>query len=183
MHISNAKLATNTSKRTAYLDKVIPLEGASHRDAVYYSAETPMRYTQCMATLIDGRKVRLVNTRQFIGWSDANGRRSYLFANGCRRIEILTQADPTGERNRRSGDLEVFSWPSLMLGSRDLLISKRNKSHTVGETRERSFVARDGSLLIVRGWAQLLAGRIGNLRPIHMGYEYRHGEIAGDLHS
>ena len=91
------------------------------------------------------------------------------------------QAEPTGDQNRRSGDLEVFSWPSLVLGSQDFLISKRNKSRTGFDTRERKFVARDGSLLFVRGWAQSLARRIGSLRPIHTGYEYRQGEIAGDV--
>ena len=181
MRTPNAKLAENTSRRTAFLDKVIPLEGATHCDVVNYSAETPMRYTQCFAILADGRKVKFVNTRQFIGWSVANGHRSYLFRKGCRHIEILTQVEPTSDRNRRSGDLEVFSWPSMMLGSRDLLISKRNKSRTVFDTRERKFVARDGSLLLVRGWAQSLARRIGELRSIHTGYEYRQGEIAGDV--
>lgn len=162
-----AKPVMDENRQTVFLDKAIPLNGASHGDVVNYSAESPMRYAQCFATLADGRKVGLLDSHQFIGWSDASGRRSLLFRSGFRRIEIQGPQEFCGEFSNAQIGIEVFSWPSLMIGSRDLMITQRNKSRTTGATRERKFVARDGSLLLVHGWAQSLARRIGDLRGSH----------------
>ncbi len=71
-----------------FLDETIPLKGASHSDVEHYGVDTPMRYSECYAKLVDGRVVRLRNTRQFIGWTGMNGSRRLLFANGESEIEL-----------------------------------------------------------------------------------------------
>ena len=61
------------------LDELLPLRGASHRDVVRYIVEIPMRYAECFALLRDGRKVGLADKRKFVGWSDDDQSRSFLF--------------------------------------------------------------------------------------------------------
>lgn len=76
------------SDRTEFLDETIPLEGASHADVVSYAVDIPMRYAECVATLRDGRKARLRDARQFMGFSGRDQNRSLLFKSGGRRIVI-----------------------------------------------------------------------------------------------
>ena len=52
-----------------FLDRAIPLSGASHADVVSYSVAIPMRYAECFGVLADGRKVRFADKRNFVGWS------------------------------------------------------------------------------------------------------------------
>ena len=160
MNIPIAKEATPETRRTAFLDKTIPLEGASHADVVSYAVDCPVRYSECVATLSDGQTVRFLDSRQFVGWSDSEGTRHFLFRSGYRRIEIQTGSRRSVDRPRLMNEMEVFSWPSLVIGSRDISIYQRNKSRAIGKTRERKFIARDGSLLLLRGWVQSIARRI-----------------------
>lgn len=74
--------------RAEYLDRAIPLDGASHRDVVSYAVDIPMRYAECVATLADGRKARLRDSRQFMGFSGHDEQRSLLFKSGGCRIVI-----------------------------------------------------------------------------------------------
>lgn len=76
------------TERPEFLDQAIPLEGASHRDVVDYAVDIPMRYAECVATLRDGRKVRLRDSRQFMGFSGRDRDRCLLFKAGGRRIVI-----------------------------------------------------------------------------------------------
>ena len=82
------------TERAEFLDRAIPLEGASHADVVSYAVDIPMRYAECVATLRDGRKIRLQDSRQFMGFSGRDHDRSLLFKSGGRRIVI----DARGER-------------------------------------------------------------------------------------
>lgn len=120
-----------TLERAEYLDRMIPLDGASHADAASYSVDIPMRYTECFATLTDGSTVRLKNSRQFMGWSGQGSDRSLLFRSNGSRIVIDTGAECSQTRGtgRSSG--------------------------------VRKFVARDGSLLFIRHRGQGLARSLG----------------------
>lgn len=77
---------------TDFLDRVLPLDGVSHADVVSYKVETPTRYARCFAELADGRKVRFVKLRKFVGWSGRQNKRSFLFRNNGLHIEIRTDA-------------------------------------------------------------------------------------------
>ena len=72
-----------------FLDEAIPLRGASHADVRLYSVEIPMRYAECIAILNDGRKVSLLDKRQFKGWTDQGSRSAMLFDNDEQRFELL----------------------------------------------------------------------------------------------
>jgi hypothetical protein len=73
-----------------FLDRVIPLDGASHAEVLCYTVEIPMRYAMCFAVLADGNKVGLKNRRKFLGWSGWQTKRSYLFESGRLLIEVKT---------------------------------------------------------------------------------------------
>ncbi|NCF50325.1 hypothetical protein GWP57_01845 [Gammaproteobacteria bacterium] len=110
--------------RAKFLDRTIPLQGASHVDVTGYSIDVPMRYTEFFATLVDGRTVRLKDPRQFVAWSGRASKRNYLFKGRHGRIEVQTETEQTTRIVRTA-------------------------------TTERSFVARDGSQLVVHRWGRV----------------------------
>ena len=120
-----------TLERAEYLDRMIPLDGASHAEAVSYSVDIPMRYSECFATLTDGSTVRLKNSRQFMGWSGQDSDCSLLFRSNGSRIVIDTGAGCS------------------------------QSSGTERPSGVRKFVARDGSLLFIRHRGQGLAKSLG----------------------
>ncbi len=92
--------------RTEFLDMAIPLDGASHADVASYAVDIPMRYAECVATLRDGRKARLKDARQFMGFSGRDENRNLLFKSGGRRIVI----DARGEhRHAESNGVHKFT--------------------------------------------------------------------------
>ena len=96
-------------EKAKFLDQMMPLNGASHAEAVSYGVDTPMRYSECFAKLADGRVVRLKDSRQFIGWSGMNGSRRLLFRSGAGRILIpATVSQQQTAQERRSSGLHKF---------------------------------------------------------------------------
>jgi hypothetical protein len=133
MEVAMFRRTASEKDTVSFLDRAVPLDGASHAEVIKYSVDIPLRYAQCFATLADGRTVRLQNSSQFVGWSGWEADRSILFSHGRRRIEIKTNADlPTGR---------VLSWLSLMIGSDHF--PARNHS-------TQKFIARDGSQIVIR---------------------------------
>jgi len=114
--------------RATRLDELIPLRGASHADVVGYATDIPMRYTECCAVLADGRKVRLENSRQFLGWCSRGGTMDLLFDGGGRRVEVKLDKSEEGPLR------DVIEW--------------RNTSGLNGAGRQ--FVMRDGSQVGVK---------------------------------
>lgn len=152
---------TRTAK---FLDRAIPLRSASHLNVISYSVDIPMRYAECFATLADGRKVRLRDSRQFIGWSGWVGKRSFLFRSGRRRIEIQTNSRHPGGSGQPRDACEVITWPGLRIGSIDLSFSEHVNSNKKHVTCTRKFIARDGSQLVIRRVFRTLARHIGHRR-------------------
>ena len=160
MGLSIFKRAARAHRRAAFLDRTIPLIGASHADVIEYSVDVPLRYAKCFARLADGRKVRLQDSGQFLAWSGWEGKRSFLFRSGRRHIEIQTDV-----RNRvgniQSGHVfGVINWLFLMVGTND----RPHHNHA-----NRKFIARDGGQLVVPHWGQILARRIGRRAPMYRG--------------
>ncbi len=80
-------------KTTAqYLDKLIPLIGASHTEVVNYLVAVPMRYAEVRARLADGRTARLADAKQFLGWRGYGANPTLLFGCGDRRVVVETGA-------------------------------------------------------------------------------------------
>lgn len=124
-------MARNTL-RAKFLDRSIPLQGASHADIVEYGVDTPLRYSECFGRLADGRKIRLTNSRQFVAWAGRGSERSFLFQGRYGRIEVIasehgspgsvqTAAGPRKFVARDGEQIEVQRWGrafAVDLGSR-----------------------------------------------------------------
>ena len=61
------------------LDKLIPLDEGSFANVVDLGIDIPMRYAECYLVLDDGRRVRLKDRHQLLGWSGGPQRRSFYF--------------------------------------------------------------------------------------------------------
>lgn len=72
-----------------FLDRSVPLHGASHANVVEYCVEAPMCYARCVALLASGEKVGLNNPWQFVGWSDD----SLLFRSNGKHFEVAIESD------------------------------------------------------------------------------------------
>ena len=120
---------------TSLLDDVIPLRDASHADVVRYSVEIPMRYAECFGVLNCGRKIPLVDNRQFVGWSCHDAKRSLLFRNEEVHVEIHVDPD----------DPSSCSQPGFV---RDIILQPRDREITGAQPR-RKFIAVDGSLIVL----------------------------------
>jgi hypothetical protein len=124
----DAVLLENTAR---ILDSLIPLRGASHADVVEYRVEIPMRYAECHAILADGRKVRFVNPRKFLGWSSHEARRSLLFSHDDITLEV--EVDNLAAAEQRS-----------TVRSINLQAAMRK-----GANRLKKFIGIDGGLFIL----------------------------------
>jgi len=113
------------------LDTAVPLDGASHDEVAKYSVETIWRNAECVATLLDGSRVKLRDAWQFVGYSGRDPVRSLLFCHEGSHIEVCIQEDYLDNESEtaRNGD------------------SRNGRS---------TFTAVDGSLVTVAGRCQRL---------------------------
>jgi malate synthase len=176
---------------TDFLDRIIPLDGASHADVVSYSVEIPTRYASCFAILLDGSKARLKDSSKFIGWSGWGVQRSYLFRDNDLHIELQTDPHhPVGkeapgnlcdiilesavttiqdcEDSVSAVDAEdkvrVYrNWLGLMQGTLEATFRKNGKPQTRRLNSDRKYIARDGSQLVLSGRSLMLNRNVGHL--------------------
>ena len=113
------------------LDEAIPLQGASHADVVEYLVEIPMRYAECRALLRDGRKVGLLQPRQFKGWSNHSPNRSLLFRSSGKHFEVAVEE---GLRGQAPGSI------------REVFLEARSERRS---SLARKFIGVDGDLVIL----------------------------------
>jgi len=73
-----------------YLDQLVPLQGASHRDVVDYAVTVPMRNAELRARLANGSTTRLIDSRQFLGWQGYGANPTLLFNCGDRQVIVAT---------------------------------------------------------------------------------------------
>ena len=172
----------NSISSTEFLDRQLPLVGASHADVVNYSVDVPLSFASCFATLTDGRQVRFRDSGKFLGWSDAGRRRTLLFRSGRRRIEIHTNTSLPAGHIRSGRRCRVVSWPSLTLGGNDLLIRRDRDQLKSREQGARKFIARDGGLLVIGRLGQLLASSIGRPLTTQFAMSSDHNGFARSAH-
>lgn len=174
-----------------FLDQVIPLKGASHREVASYAVEIPMRYAECAALLVDGRKVGLLDKRKFVGWSKKGERHSLVFCNHDLHIEVDT--DPNHAVGKKApgnirdvilesaittiqdcedsvssvdtqDKIQVYrNWLGLMDGGLEATFEKNGEKITRRLNRERVFIGKDGSRVILPGTSLMLVRNVGHL--------------------
>jgi malate synthase len=178
-------------KAMAFLDQAIPLEGASHADVAEYAVEIPFRYAICRATLKDGRRVPLKDSRQFAGWSCWEKKCSYLFRNNGLHIEIKTDADhPVGKvAPGNAADIILESavttiqdaedsvaavcaadkvgvyrnWLGLMSGTLEAEFEKDGKVLNRTLNPDKKFIEPCGRQLVLPGCSLMLVRNVGHL--------------------
>ncbi len=121
--------ASVTAFATDFLDRILPLNDASHCDVVRYTVDIPTRYARCFAELADGRKVCFRKLRKFIGWSDHESERSFLFLDKGLHIEIQTAH---GQPNGRKAPGRI----------RDVVLEPASTNR---QENDRKFIGIDGS--------------------------------------
>jgi malate synthase len=132
----------------SYLDQAIPLHGASHADVVSYSIETIWRKAECIALLADGRKAKLHDAWQLIGYRGQDPARLLLFCSGGLHIEVqidsgqlmvAVAANDTGNWLR--------NWPGFIRRSLAAMSTAGRKSRPGILRKDRIYTAVDGSLV------------------------------------
>jgi len=129
-----------------FLDRILPLEGASHAEVVGYTVEIPTRYAKCFAVLKDGSKVALRNCRLFVGWLGWNHKRSFLFRTHGLQVEIQTDADHPACRHAPGNVFQVIAEAHADDSAGSNLRTPGKQSIS-----SRKFIATDGSQIILAG--------------------------------
>ena len=127
-----------------FLDRILPLEGASHAEVVGYTVEIPTRYAKCFAVLKDGSKVALRNCRLFVGWLGWNHKRSFLFRTHGLQVEIQTDADHPACRHAPGNVFQVIAEALTEGGAAENVPA-------AGAQLQRKFIAIDGSQIVLAG--------------------------------
>ncbi|MGV8987227.1 MAG: malate synthase G [Cypionkella sp.] len=170
-----------------FLDKAVPLDGASHADATDYIIENQM----LAVTTKGGAHVGLSNPAQFAGVGETSGRRAVLLKN--HGLHIILSFDPTHPVGARSPsglcDVELegaltaiqdcedsvtavdaadkvavyANWLGLMTGDLTESVTKNGRTITRRLNPDRSFVAPDGTPISLPGRAVLLVRNVGHL--------------------
>ncbi len=127
-----------------FLDAAIPLVDASHGDVVCYSVETTWRKAECIATLADGRRVKLRDAWQFIGYTGRDPVQFLLFRNSGLHIEVQVDTEQPVVAVR-AGDKHDMS-PNCLRLIREMLTEYDN-TQTRALNRDRTYTTVDGSQL------------------------------------
>ena len=174
-----------------FLDSAIPLNGASHRDVVRYTVETIWRKAECIATLADGRRVKLLDSWQFIGYTGREPVQSLLFQNNGLHIEVLIDAEHLIGKSAPANVCDISlesavttiqdcedsvaavdaedkvdvyrNWLGLMQGTLSASFEKNGKKQTRALNHDKTFTAVDGSQVILPGRSLMLVRNVGHL--------------------
>lgn len=144
LQVSSDSLSTTMQYVSEFLDRILPLERASHADVVAYTVEIPTRYAKCFAVLKDGSKVALRNCRLFVGWLGWNHKRSFLFRTNGLQVEIQTDTDHPACRNAPGKVLQVIAEAHNDASAGEY-------ASTAGQQLPRKFIAIDGSQIVLAG--------------------------------
>jgi len=171
-----------------FLDSAVPLETGSYADVREYRLSVSLP-TELTVELNDGRVSGLRDPNQFVGFAVDGISKRLLLVNHGLHIEIdVNREHPIGEKNP-TGVADVIlesavttiqdcedsvavvdaddkvvayrNWLGLMAGTLQATFQKGGVEHTRRLEGDRSYVARDGSPLVLRGRSLLLIRNVG----------------------
>ena len=176
---------------TAFLDKTLPLERASHAEVDRYAVEHVDGTYVFVANLVGGQQVGLVDSKRFAGFTVDGDCASYLFENHGLHIELMTDPHhPVGksaagqvadvilesavttiqdcEDSVAAVDAEdkvgVYrNWLGLMTGELSADFEKAGKGMTRTLAADRRYTAPDSSELVLSGLSLMLVRNVGHL--------------------
>jgi malate synthase len=130
----------------SFLDSTIPLKGASHADVVRYSVETIWRKAECVATLADGRRAKLSDAWQFIGYTGHDPVRCLLFSNNGQHIEVRVDTEQlTIAVEANDTGYVLRNWLGLIKSTLVAMFVTDGSSLVKVLDRGRTYTAVDGS--------------------------------------
>jgi len=174
-----------------FLDRALPLNAATHREVARYELDTGGAAPELGMLLTDGRRVRLADERQFIGYASEGPGSTLLFRNRGLHIEICIDPEsPVGGTARANvadvvlesavttiqdcedsvaavdadDKTEVYrNWFGLMQGNLEVSFSKAGKTLSRRLNDDRRYTAVDGSTLVLPGRSLMLVRNVGHL--------------------
>ena len=174
-----------------FLDRAVPLEGASHKDVYSYLIDSSVRPAVLMSTLTDGRTVKLQDASQFAGYSIDGDKCSYLLVNNGLHIEIQTDPNHAVGREAAANVSDVVlesaittiqdcedsvaavdaedkagvyrNWLGLMQGTLAATFDKGGREMTRRLNDDRKFTSADGKPLVLPGRSLMLVRNVGHL--------------------
>ena len=169
-----------------FLDKAIPLDGASHGDVSEYVVADKV-----FAAIVDDAAIGLQDTDAFRGWSEAGDAKSLLFQHNGLHIEI--KVDPTHPVGKDAGahvadvilesaittiqdcedsvaavdaedKVNVYrNWLGLMQGTLETTFAKGGKDQTRRLNADRRYKTAAGDELVLSGRSLMLVRNVGHL--------------------
>jgi len=179
------------SYATEFLDRTVPLDGVSHGDVNSYGLDHSGDAASLVASQAGGATVALRDPSQFVGYSKAEDRCSYLLCNHGLHIELqIDPQHPIGkEATANVADVILESaittiqdcedsvaavdaddkvgvyrnWLGLMQGSLTAELVKSGETMTRSLATDREYTAANGDALVLTGRSLLLVRNVGHL--------------------
>ncbi len=176
---------------TELLDRVIPLDGASHVDVNAYGLDHSEDGIRFVASLAGGDTLGLMSPEKFRGFSEDGHRRRFLFRNHGLHLEIFVDPEhPIGkEATANISDVILESavttiqdcedsvaavdaedkvgvyrnWLGLMQGDLQVSFDKGGREITRSLADDRTYTGTDGEPLTLSGRSLLLVRNVGHL--------------------
>ncbi len=189
----------------AFLDRTIPLDGASHADVADYEIDESHEPTAFVAALADGRVVPLQDVASFVGFRRRGSRCSYLFRHHGLHIDLQTDPEHSLGRDASANVSDVVleaaittiqdcedsvaavdagekvgvyrNWLGLMAGTLEAVFEKRGKRSTRSLNEDREFTGVDGTPLVLPGRSLMLVRNVGHLMTTDSVYDSNGDEV------
>ena len=170
----------------AFLDKAIPLDGASHADVGEYLVADGV-----FAAVVNDAAVGLIETKAFAGWSEQGDARTFLFRNNGLHIEIRVDSTHAVGRDASAHVADVIlesavttiqdcedsvaavdaedkvlvyrNWLGLMQGSLEATFAKGGREESRSLSPDRRYSRPDGGEHVLPGRSLLLVRNVGHL--------------------
>ena len=176
---------------TAFLDRVIPLDGVSHGDVNVYGLDHTDDGARFVASQASGNTHGLKDPQQFVGYCNKQQGCAYLFRNHGLHLEIRVDPDHVVGKDATANVADVIlesaittiqdcedsvaavdaedkvavyrNWLGLMQGDLEASFSKGGRELTRTLAPDRVYTASDGSELVLSGRSLLLVRNVGHL--------------------
>ncbi|MBT5861350.1 MAG: malate synthase G [Gammaproteobacteria bacterium] len=176
---------------TEFLDKTLPLAGASHGDVNAYGIDHGEDGVRFVASHANGETLNLKSPEQFVGFKESESRMQFLFRNNGLHIELLINPDhPIGkDATANLADVVLESaltviqdcedsvtavdaadkvsvyrnWLGLMRGDLTASFMKGGKEVTRALAKDRVYTSFNNEELVLSGRSLLLIRNVGHL--------------------
>jgi len=178
--------AAAISYAQSFLDRAIPLVGASHSEVTNYALDG-----DDFVAIVGDRSVSLQDTAAFRGYARNGDAVTYLFANNGLHLEILTNPEHPIGRDAAANVADVVlesaittiqdcedsvaavdaddkvnlyrNWFGLMQGRLEASFAKGGKQLKRALNPDREYTGSDGEPLVLKGRSLLLVRNVGHL--------------------